>query len=61
MNVFGKKVEVHRATEHGQGNEGIADCCCVCYLDSQAIMWTEEGPCCPLRHNYLLFGLEVHF
>ena len=50
---------LHRATPHGQGNEGISECRCVCYLNSPAMMYTEEGLCCPLRHNYLLIGLEV--
>lgn len=54
-----KGAPVHRALEHGTGSEGMSACHCVCYLNSEAMMWTDEGFACPLRHTYLLFGLEV--
>ncbi|KAL5014277.1 hypothetical protein ScPMuIL_008547 [Solemya velum] len=46
-----------QSTENG-GNEVVSDCCCVCILNSSAMMMTEEGFCCPIRHTYLLLGLE---
>lgn len=59
---FLSKGPSHRATVNGQGNEGIAECTCVCYLNSAAMMWTEdEGFVCPIQHVYLLFGLSVRF
>ena len=57
--MFGKKGPAHRALETGMGNEGVADCLSVCYLNSSAMVWTEEGLCSPLQTNFLLLGLEV--
>ncbi|KAK3608331.1 hypothetical protein CHS0354_030785 [Potamilus streckersoni] len=48
----------HRATENGNGNDVVANCCSLCILNSTAMMWTDEGFCCPIRHSYLLLGLE---
>ncbi|XP_025106267.1 uncharacterized protein LOC112571485 isoform X4 [Pomacea canaliculata] len=53
-----KTIPTHRATENGYGNESIVNCCCVCILKSSAMVWTDEGCCCPIRHSYLLLGLE---
>ena len=50
----------HRATENGAGNELPSSCLCVCILKSSAMVWTDEGCCCPVRHSYLLLGMEVH-
>ena len=49
----------HRATENGSGNESITSVCCLCYLNSTAMVWTDEGFACPIQHHYLLWGLEV--
>ena len=49
----------YRATVEGSGSETVAKCRCICYLRSPAMVWTEEGPCCPIQHDYLLLGLEV--
>ena len=49
----------HRATENGAGNELPSSCLCVCILKSSAMLWTDEGCCCPVRHSYLLLGMEV--
>nr|KAG5708463.1 hypothetical protein BaRGS_026190 [Batillaria attramentaria] len=54
----GNKAPSHRATENGLGNELVSNCCCVCILKSSAMLWTDEGCCCPVRHSYLLLGLE---
>lgn len=51
----------HRATENGIGTETASNCCSLSNLNSPATMWTDEGFCSPLRHNYLLMGLEVRF
>ncbi|XP_052781074.1 uncharacterized protein LOC128217749 isoform X5 [Mya arenaria] len=48
----------HRATENGNGNESVTNCCSLCILNSTAMMWTDEGLCCPIRHTYLLLGME---
>ena len=48
----------HRATENGHGNEIVSNCCSLCILNSTAMMMTDEGLCCPIRHTYLLLGLE---
>ena len=49
-----------RATLHGTGKDGMAECLSLCYLNSPAMVWTEEeGLCCPIQHVYLLFGLSV--
>ncbi|XP_070192502.1 uncharacterized protein [Littorina saxatilis] len=48
----------HRATESGVGNELPCTCQCVCILKSSAMLWTDEGCCCPVRHSYLLLGME---
>ncbi|XP_048253112.1 uncharacterized protein LOC124133882 isoform X3 [Haliotis rufescens] len=48
----------HRATESGVGNEAITNCRCLCDLNASAMMWTDEGFCCPVRHSYLLLGME---
>ena len=49
----------HRATENGAGNELPSSRLCVCILKSSAMLWTDEGCCCPVRHSYLLLGMEV--
>ncbi|XP_012943336.1 uncharacterized protein LOC101848406 [Aplysia californica] len=48
----------HRATENGVGNEVLSNCCCITVLNSTAMVWTDEGCCCPIRDSYLLLGLE---
>ncbi|XP_076448164.1 uncharacterized protein LOC143284909 isoform X2 [Babylonia areolata] len=48
----------HRATENGAGNEPPCPCLCLCILKSSAMLWTDEGCCCPVRHSYLLLGME---
>ena len=40
----------HRATENGNGNEIVSNCCSLCILNSTAMMWTDEGLCCPIRY-----------
>ena len=57
--MFGARGGSHRATLEGHGNEGVAECRCICYLHSPAAVWTDEGKCCPIQHQYLLLGLEV--
>ncbi|XP_063433586.1 uncharacterized protein LOC134715372 isoform X1 [Mytilus trossulus] len=52
------KGPAHRATEHGMGNEIAANCSSLSNLNSPAMMWTDEGFCSPIRHSYLLMGLE---
>ncbi|KAL5018591.1 hypothetical protein ScPMuIL_004313 [Solemya velum] len=58
VSLYGQGGTSYRATENGMGNEVVSDCCCVCILNSSAMMMTEEGFCCPIRHTYLLLGLE---
>ena len=41
------------------GSELMSECSCLYYLESEAMMYTEEGPVCPVQHDYLLLGLEV--
>ncbi|GFR91987.1 WD repeat-containing protein 87 [Elysia marginata] len=53
-----KPAPSHRATESGAGTEPVANCCCLAILNSTAIVWTDEGCCCPIRDSYLLLGLE---
>ncbi|KAL4225908.1 hypothetical protein ACF0H5_013896 [Mactra antiquata] len=53
-----QSVTTHRATENGNGNEIISNCCSLCILNSTAMMMTDEGLCCPIRHTYLLLGME---
>ncbi|RUS77658.1 hypothetical protein EGW08_014581 [Elysia chlorotica] len=53
-----KPAPSHRATESGAGLEPVANCCCLTILNSTAIVWTDEGCCCPIRDSYLLLGLE---
>ncbi|XP_060076269.1 uncharacterized protein LOC132555908 [Ylistrum balloti] len=53
-----KGIPLHRATENGTGNEVVCDCYSLCDLNSSATMWTDEGNCCPIRHTYLLLGME---
>ncbi|XP_052095434.1 uncharacterized protein LOC127730555 isoform X7 [Mytilus californianus] len=52
------KGPAHRATENGMGNEIASNCCSLSNLNSPAMMWTDEGFCSPIRHSYLLMGLE---
>ena len=57
---LGAQASQHRATLHGTGKDGMAECRSLCYLDSPACVWTDdEGFCAPLQHVYLLFGLAV--
>ncbi|XP_041348822.1 uncharacterized protein LOC121368244 isoform X2 [Gigantopelta aegis] len=49
---------VHRAVENCVGNEVISNCCCLSSINSSVMMWTEEGLACPIKHSYLLLGLE---
>jgi hypothetical protein len=56
--VASRSTHNYRATECGQGNEGVADCCSLAILDQTVMMWTEEGFCSPLQDDYLLLGLE---
>lgn len=53
------KGPAHRATENGMGNEIASSCSSLSNLNSPAMMWTDEGFCSPIRHSYLLMGLEV--
>ncbi|XP_053378340.1 uncharacterized protein LOC123529192 isoform X8 [Mercenaria mercenaria] len=53
-----QSVITHRATENGNGNEIISNCCSLCILNSTAMMMTDEGLSCPIRHTYLLLGME---
>ncbi|XP_069141292.1 uncharacterized protein [Argopecten irradians] len=53
-----KGIPHHRATENGTGNEVVCNCYSLCDLNSSATMWTDEGNCCPIRHTYLLLGME---
>ncbi|XP_033746435.1 uncharacterized protein LOC117331705 isoform X2 [Pecten maximus] len=53
-----KGIPLHRATENGTGNEVVCNCYSLCDLNSSATMWTDEGNCCPIRHTYLLLGME---
>ncbi|XP_021350983.1 uncharacterized protein LOC110448841 isoform X2 [Mizuhopecten yessoensis] len=53
-----KGIPIHRATENGTGNEVVCNCYSLCDLNSSATMWTDEGNCCPIRHSYLLLGME---
>ncbi|XP_071178325.1 uncharacterized protein [Mytilus edulis] len=52
------KGPAHRATENGMGNEIASSCSSLSNLNSPAMMWTDEGFCSPIRHSYLLMGLE---
>ena len=58
--LVGQQDNQPRALEYATGQEGISPCSAICFLENtHVMMYTDEGPACPINDMFLLLGLEV--